>query len=76
MAKLQKRNSPIGTGVNVGPGRDVVPWLSTDDYIDILHCVHLAGVLQDKSVQAWPRHTQRELELGLWDTENRKFISL
>lgn len=45
--KHQKQASPVGTTVNVGPGWDLATWLATDEYVDILDSVHLAGVLQD-----------------------------
>lgn len=49
-------DSPVGTAVNVGPGRDLATWLATDEYVDILDGVHLAGIFQDKGVRARTRH--------------------
>lgn len=67
MLKQQIQHSPVGTTVNVGPGWDVATWLATDEYVDVLDSVHLAGILQDKDIWAWTRHTKTELELRLQD---------
>ena len=56
---------PVGTTVNISPGRDLAFLLTADEYIDILDSIHLAGVLQHQSVRARARNTQTELELRL-----------
>lgn len=56
---------PVGTTVNISPGRDQNIWLATDEYVDILDSVHLAGILQDKGIWARARNTQTELKLRL-----------
>lgn len=57
LLKQQRLDAPVGTTVNVGPGRDLATWLATDEYVDILDSVHLAGILQDKGIWTRARHT-------------------
>lgn len=52
MLKRQIQDSPVGATVNVSPGLDLSAWLATEEYVDILHSVDLAGVLQDKNIRA------------------------
>lgn len=53
----QIQDSPVSTTVNVGSGWDLATWLATDENVDILDTVHLAGILQDKSIQTRTGHT-------------------
>lgn len=57
MLKRQIQDSPVCTAVNVSPGLDLSAWLATDEYVDILHSVHLAGILKDKYIWARTGHT-------------------
>lgn len=57
LLKQQLLDAPVGTTVNVGPGRNLATWLATDEYVDILDSVHLAGILQDKGIWTRARHT-------------------
>lgn len=55
--------SPVGTAVNVGTGWDVLSGLVTDEYVEVLGSVHLAGVLQDQDIRPRTGHAQVELEV-------------
>lgn len=70
LSKHQVWDSPEGTAVNISPAHNRVNWLSTDEYVDILDSVHLAGILQNKHV--WPRirYRQAEVQLRLEETEH------
>lgn len=70
---LSLKDVPVGTAINISPGRDVTVLLAADENVDILDSVSLTGVLQDKGIGARVRQTQTELKLRL-EARKRQYI--
>lgn len=58
---VQYTHKPVKAAVDVGSGLDMTLWLASDDEVDVLDHVHLAGILQDQDVGTGARHAQVQL---------------